>query len=81
MGMFDGASASSLEGSTAEIARWLAASDGRSTWATEDLSKAMTIADHHHGYSPIFGSGGFRRRVNMLAKTDDLTRILLWYTR
>ena len=63
------------------IARWLAASDGRSTWATEDLSKAMTIADHHHGYSPIFGSGGFRRRVNMLAKTDDLPRILLWYTR
>lgn len=63
------------------IAKWLAASDGRSTWTTEDLSKAMTIADHHHGYSPIFGSGGFRRRVNMLAKTDDLTRVLLWYAR
>ena len=63
------------------IARWLAASDGRSVWTTEDLSKAMTIADHHHGYSPVFGSSGFRRRVNMLAKTDDLTRILLWYTR
>lgn len=63
------------------IAKWLAASDGRSTWTTEDLSKAMTIADHHHGYSPIFGSGGFRRRVNMLAKTDDLTRVLFWYAR
>lgn len=63
------------------IAKWLAASDGRSTWTTEDLSKAMAIADHHHGYSPIFGSGGFRRRVNMLAKTDDLLRILLWYAR
>lgn len=63
------------------IAKWLAASDGRSTWTTEDLSKAMTIADHHHGYSPIFGSGGFRRRVNMLAKTDDLIRVLLWYSR
>lgn len=63
------------------IAKWLAASDGRSEWTTEDLSKAMTIADHHHGYSPIFGSGGFRRRVNMFAKTDDLTRILLWHAR
>ncbi len=63
------------------IAKWLAASDGRSIWTTEDLSKAMTIADHHHGYSPIFGSGGFRRRVNMLAKTDDLIRVLLWYAR
>ena len=63
------------------IAKWLAVSDGRSIWTTEDLSKAMTIADHHHGYSPIFGSGGFRRRVNMLAKTDDLLRLLLWYAR
>lgn len=63
------------------IAKWLAASDGRSEWTTEDLSKAMTIADHHHGYSPIFGSSGFRRRVNMFAKTDDLTRILLWHAR
>ncbi len=63
------------------IAKWLAASDGRSQWTTEDLSKAMTIADHHHGYSPVFGSGGFRRRVNMFAKTDDLTRILLWHAR
>jgi lysine-N-methylase len=63
------------------LARWLAASDGRTEWTTEDLSKAMTIADHHHGYSPIFGSSGFRRRVNMFAKTNDLTRILQWYTR
>ena len=63
------------------IAKWLAASDGRSQWTTEDLSKAMTIADHHHGYSPVFGSGGFRRRVNMFAKTDELTRILLWHAR
>lgn len=63
------------------IARWLAASDKRSKWTTEDLSKAMTIADHHHGYSSIFGSSGFRRRVNMFAKTDDLARLLLWYAR
>ena len=63
------------------IARWLAASEGRSTWTVEELSKAMTIADHHHGYSPVFGSGGFRRRVNMFARTDDLTRLLLWYAR
>lgn len=63
------------------IARWLAASDGRVIWTVEDLSKAMTIADHHHGYSPIFGSSGFRRRVNMFARTNELTRLLLWYTR
>ena len=63
------------------IAKWLAVSDGRSEWTTDDLSRAMTIADHHHGYSPIFGSSAFRRRVNMFAKTDDLTRILLWHTR
>lgn len=63
------------------IARWLAASDGRAEWTTEDLSRAMTIADHHHGYSPVFGSGGFRRRVNMFARADELTRIIQWYAR
>lgn len=62
------------------IARWLAASDGRSAWTTEDLSKAMTIADHHHGYSPIFGSSGFRRRVRTFAQTGDIDRLLLWYS-
>lgn len=62
------------------IARWLAASQGRKMWTTEDLSQAMTIADHHHGYSPVFGSRGFRRRVNMFAQTGDLSRLLFWYT-
>lgn len=61
------------------IARWLAASDGRSEWTLEDLQRAMTIADHHHGYSPIIGSWGFRRRIALFRKTGDLIRIPMWY--
>lgn len=62
------------------IARWLAASQDRSEWTIDDLRQAMSIADHHHGYSPIFGSSGFRRRVNAFARSDELVRILSWYT-
>lgn len=61
------------------IARWLAASDGRDSLSVDDIAQAVSIADHHHGYSPIFGSRGFRRRVRMLKSTADLQRLVLWY--
>lgn len=61
------------------IARWLAASDNRDTLSVDDINRAISIADHHHGYSPVFGSGGFRRRVKMLNSTGDLQRLVLWY--
>ena len=61
------------------LARWLAASDGRSKLVLDDISRALAIADHHHGYSPVFGSGSFRRRVRLLASSSDIARLLLWY--
>lgn len=61
------------------LARWLAASNGRSTLVLDDISQALAIADHHHGYSPVFGSGSFRRRVRLLASSSDIARLLLWY--
>jgi len=61
------------------IARWLAASACREEWTLEDLQRAMTIVDHHHGYSPIVGSWGFRRRIALFRKTGDLIRIPMWY--
>lgn len=63
------------------IARWLAASAGRSQWTTEDVIQAMTIADHHHGYSPALGQSAARRRVRMLDASGDLSRIVAWYGR
>jgi lysine-N-methylase len=62
------------------IARWLAASQNRSQLTHEDVSQALTISDHHHGYSPIFGSFGFRRRVHTLAKMGEIPRLIRWYS-
>lgn len=61
------------------LARWLAASDDRSGVSLEDISRALAIADHHHGYSPMFGSGSFRRRVRHLAGSGEITRLVNWY--
>ena len=62
------------------IARWLAASQNRTQLTAEDVSQALTISDHHHGYSPIFGSFGFRRRVRTLAQMSEIPRLLRWYS-
>ncbi len=63
------------------IARWLAATADRGELIDDDIVQAMTIADHHHGYSPIFGWFGFRRRVRNLAQLDDISRLCQWYSR
>ncbi|MFN0055035.1 MAG: YkgJ family cysteine cluster protein [Planctomycetales bacterium] len=63
------------------IARWLAASAGRSQWEGEDVSRALAIADHHHGYSGAFRQPGFRTRVRLLAKLDDISKLVAWYSR
>ncbi|HTI51144.1 MAG TPA: hypothetical protein VL475_09335, partial [Planctomycetaceae bacterium] len=63
------------------LARWLAAGAGRSELATEDVARALAIADHHHGYSPAFGQGSFRGRVRLLARLNDIVRLAAWYGR
>jgi lysine-N-methylase len=63
------------------LARWLAASDSRKSLHTDDVNRALAIADHHHGYSPVLGSRSSRRRVRLLTYHDDLERLILWYVR
>lgn len=63
------------------IARWIAASNDRNQLALADIEQALAIADHHHGFSPVFGSRGFRQRVNFLSRTGELGKLLLWYSR
>ncbi len=63
------------------IARWLSVGDGRSQLATDDVARAMAIADHHHGYSPALGQTAARSRVRSLAQAGDLPRLVLRYTR
>ncbi len=61
------------------IARWIAASQNRTQLTAEDVSQALTISDHHHGYSPIFGSFGFRRRVRTLVQMGEIPKLIQWY--
>lgn len=63
------------------LARWFAASDGRTSLTYGDVLRGLTTADHHHGYSPLFGQRGFRGRVRLLAKLDDISKLIAWYGR
>jgi lysine-N-methylase len=63
------------------LARWLAAGAGRKALEAEDIGRALNVADHHHGYSPAFGQGGFRGRVRLLARLDDISKLAAWYGR
>lgn len=61
------------------IARWLAVGAGRSALLPEDVNEAISIADHHHGYSPVFGLPHFRSRVRNLSRTQDIKKLITWY--
>ncbi len=63
------------------MSRWLAVGQGRTGLAVDDVTQALSIADHHHGYSPAFGQNGFRRRVRLLAQMDEITKLAAWYSR
>lgn len=63
------------------LARWLAASEGRNSLQTEDVARAISIADHHHGYSPALGSNNSRFRVRILSRFDDIGKLCAWYGR
>ena len=58
------------------LARWLAASAGRDTLLADDVALALSMADHHHGYSPALGTWSFRRRIQNLSRTGDLLRLI-----
>ena len=63
------------------LARWLALSEGRHTFQTDDIARAISIADHHHGYSPALGSNNSRLRVRVLSRFDDIGKLCGWYSR
>ena len=63
------------------LARWLAVGSSRDRLSTDDVARALSIADHHHGYSPVFGGRTARRRVRLLAYHDDIEKLCRWYAR
>jgi lysine-N-methylase len=63
------------------LARWRAAGEDRSDISVEDVERAMSLADHHHGYSPILDSGWSRQRVRLLARRGDISKLCEAYAR
>jgi lysine-N-methylase len=63
------------------ISRWLAVARGRTRLEFTDVADALAIADHHHGYSPAFGTWGFRKRVQTLSRRGEIPRLCSWYSR
>lgn len=63
------------------IARWLAAGEGAKALTSAHVARALTIVDHHHGYTEQLGSAAARRRVRLLAQRDDIAKLCAWYWR
>ena len=63
------------------LARWLATAAGRTAIETDDVARALAIADHHHGFSPAFGTWGSRQRVITLARAGQIGQLCRWYSR
>lgn len=61
------------------IARWIAVAAGRQLLVLEDVQTALALADHHHGYSELFGTIGFRNRVRFLGEKGGLAKLLVRY--
>jgi lysine-N-methylase len=61
------------------LARWLAVGEGRDRLTADDVARALAVADHHHGYSPVLGGSSIRSRVRSLARHQDLDRLIAWY--
>jgi lysine-N-methylase len=57
------------------LARWRAAAEQRTSISESDIEQAISLADHHHGYSPILASAWSRQRVRLLARRDDISRL------
>ncbi len=63
------------------IARWRAATAGRTSLATDDIIQSLAAADHNHGFSPIVGKRSFRSRLRMLERLEDIPKLIAWYSR
>ncbi|MCX7721517.1 MAG: YkgJ family cysteine cluster protein [Verrucomicrobiae bacterium] len=63
------------------IARWLAAGETADKLSAAHVARALSIVDHHHGYTDQLGSGAARRRVRLLTQRDDIAKLCVWYWR
>ncbi len=60
------------------LAVWWARSQGREGVKLSDVEHALTVADHHFGYTPTTADRNARGRLKWLVDRGDLRRYLLW---
>ncbi|HEX4343336.1 MAG TPA: YkgJ family cysteine cluster protein [Verrucomicrobiae bacterium] len=58
------------------LARWQAVSAQRKNLTEDDIARAISMVDYHHGYTPYL-----RWRIRLLAQRDDITKLCAWYGR
>ena len=58
------------------LARWHAVGEGRHSLSGQDIVRAITMADYHHGFSTWP-----RWRIRLLAQRNDIARLCCWYSR
>ena len=63
------------------VARMRAARDGRKIITLPDVQAALATVDHNFGYSPALGMAAAKKRIQQLAKMQQLSVLCGWYSR
>ena len=63
------------------VARMRAARDGRKTITLPDVQAALATVDHNFGYSPALGMAASKKRIQQLAKMQQIPILCGWYSR
>lgn len=63
------------------VARMRAARDGRKIITLPDVQAALATIDHNFGYSPALGMAAAKKRIQQLAKMQQLSVLCSWYSR
>ena len=58
------------------LSRWLAVSAGRNALTSDDVTQAVSIADHQYGFAPYLAW-----RTRLLQQRNDVVRLCEWYAR
>ena len=63
------------------VARMRAARDRRMIISLPDVQAALATIDHNFGYSPALGMAGAKKRIQQLARMQQISALCSWYSR
>jgi hypothetical protein len=62
------------------VARIRAACHGRKQLELTDVQAALATIDHNYAYSPALGTPSSISRLQLLARSQQITRLCGWYS-